>query len=110
MDGQYWEVISNSGKSNILLISDSLLAPGSSSFVYCVDKTQAVKKFNSIGDLLNEQTVYDILPRDPRLVNPYKFGADYMIMDRMPNGDLARFIETHPEVAQRRKLHWVIQI
>lgn len=33
-----------------------------------------------------------------------------MIMDRMPNGDLARFIESHPEVAERRKLQWVIQI
>lgn len=63
-----------------------------------------------MDDLLNEQTIYNVLPRHSRLVHIYEFGADFMIMDQMQNGDLARFIESHPEIAQCRKISWVIQI
>jgi serine/threonine protein kinase len=95
------------------LIINSMLGAGTSSFVYCVNKTQAVKKFTSIdaiNDVFNEKTIYQLLSPHPRLVYIYECGADFLIMDRMPNGDLARFMESHPEVAQHRKLQWVIQI
>jgi serine/threonine protein kinase len=83
---------------------------GSSSVVYLVDGNKAEKRFKSPGDLLNERTIYQILGSHPRLLTVHYIGADFIRMDWMRNGDLARFIQSHPEVAQRRKLHWITQI
>jgi len=92
-----------------------MLGAGTSSFVYGVDRTHAIKKFTSIdanNDLCNEETIYRLLSPHPRLVVVHEFGSDFILMDRMSHGDLARFIESNPEVAQLRKIkiQWVTQI
>ncbi|KAH7317300.1 kinase-like domain-containing protein [Rhexocercosporidium sp. MPI-PUGE-AT-0058] len=91
-------------------IAKTILGAGTSSVVYLVDKNKAEKRFKSSNDLLNEQTIYQILGSHPRLVSIYHFGAEGIIMDWMEKGDLARYIKSHPEVAQRRKHQWITQI
>jgi serine/threonine protein kinase len=68
------------------------------------------KRFESPDDLLNEQTIYRILGSHPRLPSIHHIGADFITMDWMKNGDLARFIQSHLEVTQLRKLQWITQI
>lgn len=88
----------------------TILGAGASSVVYLVDKNMVEKRFESSNDLLNERTIYEILGRHPRLVSIHYVGAEYMIMDWMEKGDLARFIKSHPKIAQRRKHQWITQI
>ncbi|KAK0103327.1 hypothetical protein ONS95_005356 [Cadophora gregata] len=88
----------------------TILGAGTSSVVYLVDKNKAEKSFKSPKNLLNEQTIYQILGSHPRLLSIHHFGAEGIIMDWMEKGDLARYIKSHPEVAQRRKHQWIAQI
>lgn len=75
-----------------------------------VDENKVKKQFNSSEDLLNERTIYQILGSHQRLLSIYRIGDDCIIMDWMKNGDLARFVVSHPELTQRRKHLWVAQI
>jgi hypothetical protein len=63
------------------------------SVVYLVDDNNAEKRFESSRDLLNKQTIYQILGTHPRLLSTNHIGADFIIKDWMKNGDLARFIQ-----------------
>jgi hypothetical protein len=61
-----------------------MLGARTSSFVYYVNKTQAVNKFTSIDaitDLFNEKTIHQLLPPHPRLFYMHEFGADFLIMN-----------------------------
>lgn len=93
-----------------LLTFYSILGAGTSSVVYLVDGNKAEKRFESLEDLLNEQTIYQILGSHPRLLSIYHIGGDSITMDWMKQGDLARFIQSGPETAQRRKHQWITQI
>jgi serine/threonine protein kinase len=93
-----------------VLTFHSILGAGTSSVVYLADENKVEKRFKSSEDLLNERTIYQILGSHPRLLSIYHIEDDCIIMDWMKNGDLARFIESHPEVTQRRKHLWVAQI
>jgi serine/threonine protein kinase len=75
-----------------------------------VDGDKAEKRFESSMDLLNERTIYHILGSHPRLLSIYHIGDDYIVMDWMKNGDLARFIQSHPKIEQRLKHQWITQI
>ncbi|KFY16427.1 hypothetical protein V492_01336 [Pseudogymnoascus sp. VKM F-4246] len=88
----------------------TILGAGASSVVYLAGENKVEKRFKSSEDLLNERTIYQILRSHPRLLSIYHIEDDCIIMDWMKNGDLARFIESHPEVTQRRKHLWVTQI
>jgi len=102
------QIIESGEKRNIR--ARTILGAGTSSVVYRVDKSKVEKRFKSSNDLLNERTIYDILGSHPRLVPVHHTGADSIVMDWMENGDLARFIESHPEVVQRHKYQWITQI
>lgn len=93
-----------------LLTLYSIIGVGTSSTVYQINKNRAEKRFESLKDLLNERTIYEILGAHPRLLSIYYIGPDCIVMDWMKNGDLARFIQSYPEIAQRHKHQWITQI
>jgi serine/threonine protein kinase len=93
-----------------VLTLHSILGIGTSSVVYLADENKVEKRFKYSEDLLNERTIYQILGSHPRLVSIYRIGDDFIIMDRMKNGDLARFIQSQPEPSRHRKYLWIAQI
>lgn len=94
-----------------MLTFHSIVGIGTSSVVSrLADENKVEKRFESSEDLLNERTIYQILGSHPRLLSIYHIEDDCIILDWMKNGDLARFIESQPEITQRRKHLWVAQI
>lgn len=80
-----------------------MIGAGTSSVVYLNGRQQVEKRFTTLDDLRNEQTIYEILGSHRRLIPIRSFGPDHIVMDWMENGDLARFIESNPEIVRRRR-------